>query len=248
MCNLCEPPVHGDGHHHEHAAPRKLRLVSRRAFLAGAGNSAFALLTKIGAGRGTIAVTLGATATGLAACAAPPAAPVPSAPEAATAAPTAAPTETVATAATLPPVDYRIVNLGFVNAYVLVRGNEVAVVDTGVANSQNKIGEVIKAAGRSWEDVRHVILTHHHPDHVGSLDAVMALAVNATAYNGLYRGRGHPAHSDERPAESSGRWRGSIRFADRRHSRTHARTHRGLRSHLIGAHLGAHRRRCDQQC
>jgi glyoxylase-like metal-dependent hydrolase (beta-lactamase superfamily II) len=81
-------------------------------------------------------------------------------------------------------VGYQLVNLGFVNAYVLVRGNEVAVVDTGVANSQGKIEEVIKAAGRSWGDVRHVILTHYHPDHAGSMDAVMAAAANATGYAG----------------------------------------------------------------
>lgn len=126
---------------------------------------------------------------------------VPEAPTATTAstvestpAPTAAPTEaaatesptatTAATVATLPPVDYQLVNLGFVNAYVLVRGNEVAVVDTGVANSQGKIEEVIKAAGRSWDDVRHVILTHYHPDHAGSMDAVMAAAAKATGYAG----------------------------------------------------------------
>jgi glyoxylase-like metal-dependent hydrolase (beta-lactamase superfamily II) len=175
--------------------------------LASAGKGTFALLTEVSVGRGVIAIALGTS--GLTACAAPaarPAAPavVPtdapattSAPQAPTAtaatvaestvAPTeaaASPTATVATVATLPPVSYNQVNLGFVNAYVLVRGNEVAVVDTGVANSQGKIDEVIKAAGRAWDDVRQVILTHYHPDHIGSMDAVMAASTNATAYAG----------------------------------------------------------------
>lgn len=196
------------GHRHHHGAfePGKFgrfKLVGRRTFLAGVGKGTFALLTEVSVARNVIAIAIGSTA--MAACAAPPAAtspPVTSEPAtAATESPTSAPTEqaattsepttaptTAATSATtsiaLPPATYNQVNLGFVNAYVLVRGNEVAVVDTGVAGSQSKIEEVIKAAGRAWSDVRHVILTHYHPDHAGSMDAVMAASTNATAYAG----------------------------------------------------------------
>lgn len=90
----------------------------------------------------------------------------------------------LAEAETLGPVEALRVNLGFVNAYVLVRGKEVAVVDTGTPNNGAKLAEVIRTAGLGWEAVRHVILTHYHPDHVGSMGEVLAAATRATAYAG----------------------------------------------------------------
>ena len=81
-------------------------------------------------------------------------------------------------------ITYRRVNLGFVSAYVLVRGNEAAVIDTGVAGSESAIGDALAAASLDWGAVRHVVLTHHHPDHAGSIGDVLTAAVNATAYAG----------------------------------------------------------------
>ena len=76
------------------------------------------------------------------------------------------------------------VNLGFVNAYVLVRGKEAAVVDTGTAGNASKIADVVRTAGLSWDAVHHVILTHYHPDHIGSVAEVLGAAAKATAYAG----------------------------------------------------------------
>ncbi len=192
---------HEHAHHGRFEQGRfgRFQPIGRRIFLASIGKGTFALLTEASIARNVITIALGTT--GLAACAAPPAStPATSAlsatsteAPAATLAPTELPASTsvptespIATAAgaALPPASYNQVNLGFVNAYVLVRGNEVAVVDTGVANSQGKIEEVIKATGRSWGDVKHVILTHYHPDHAGSMDAVMAASTGAMAYAG----------------------------------------------------------------
>jgi glyoxylase-like metal-dependent hydrolase (beta-lactamase superfamily II) len=82
------------------------------------------------------------------------------------------------------PVTYQRVDLDFVSAYVLIRGREAAVVDTGVAGSAPRIAEGLTAAGLAWPDVRHVILTHHHPDHAGSIGDVLTAATAATAYAG----------------------------------------------------------------
>lgn len=76
------------------------------------------------------------------------------------------------------------VDLGFVAAYVLVRGREAAVVDTGVAGSADEIGAVLDQAGPGWDGVRHVVLTHKHPDHAGSLGDVLRAATRATGYVG----------------------------------------------------------------
>ncbi|MGA8993403.1 MAG: MBL fold metallo-hydrolase [Nocardioidaceae bacterium] len=76
------------------------------------------------------------------------------------------------------------VDLGFVAAYVLVRGDEAAVVDTGVGGSADAIGAVLDAAGPGWAGVRHVVLTHKHPDHAGSVGDVLGTATGATGYVG----------------------------------------------------------------
>jgi glyoxylase-like metal-dependent hydrolase (beta-lactamase superfamily II) len=76
------------------------------------------------------------------------------------------------------------VNLGFVYAYVLIRGKEAAVVDTGTPNNASKIVDVVRTAGLGWDAVHHVILTHYHPDHIGSVGEVLAAAPKATAYAG----------------------------------------------------------------
>jgi len=47
-------------------------------------------------------------------------------------------------------VDQRV-SLGFVSAYVLVRGRQAAVVDTGVAGSAPQIEDGLGAVGKSWE-------------------------------------------------------------------------------------------------
>ena len=76
------------------------------------------------------------------------------------------------------------VDLGFVAAYVLVRGGQAAVVDTGVAGSADAIGKVLDSAGPGWAGVRHVVLTHKHPDHAGSVGDVMDRAERAVGYVG----------------------------------------------------------------
>ncbi|MFG1991128.1 MBL fold metallo-hydrolase [Actinoplanes sp. NPDC048988] len=64
------------------------------------------------------------------------------------------------------------VNLSYVSAYLLIRGDEAAVVDLGTPGSGDAIGSALTAAGSGWNQVRHVILTHQHQDHVGGLPDV----------------------------------------------------------------------------
>ena len=48
-------------------------------------------------------------------------------------------------------VQWNRVNLGFVSAYILVRDGEAAVVDTGVAGSEDDIENALTAIGLEWE-------------------------------------------------------------------------------------------------
>jgi glyoxylase-like metal-dependent hydrolase (beta-lactamase superfamily II) len=75
-------------------------------------------------------------------------------------------------------------NLGFVSAYVLYRQGEAAVVDTGVAGSEGTIEQALESAGLGWGSVGHVILTHKHNDHQGSLEAILGSTPAATWYAG----------------------------------------------------------------
>ncbi len=90
----------------------------------------------------------------------------------------------VANAQNVEPAKALRVNLGIVNAYVLIRGKEAAVVDTGTPDNGSKIADVVRTAGLDWNAVHHVILTHYHPDHIGSVGEVLTAAEKATAYAG----------------------------------------------------------------
>ena len=81
-------------------------------------------------------------------------------------------------------VTWSRVNLGFVSAYLLVRDGEAAVVDTGVGGSEDDIENALTAIGLEWGAVNHVILTHRHPDHAGSVAAVLERARDAVGYAG----------------------------------------------------------------
>jgi glyoxylase-like metal-dependent hydrolase (beta-lactamase superfamily II) len=77
------------------------------------------------------------------------------------------------------------VDLGSVYAFVVVREGEAAIIDTGVAGSADDIEAVLTAPGLvGWDDVGHVILTHSHPDHAGSLAQVLERAPEAVGYIG----------------------------------------------------------------
>jgi len=90
----------------------------------------------------------------------------------------------VAQAQTRDPVEVQRVITDFVSAYVLIRGKEAAIVDTGLPNNGEKFSEVIKTAGLGWGAVGHVILTHYHRDHVGSMEEVLTAAPKAMVYAG----------------------------------------------------------------
>lgn len=87
-------------------------------------------------------------------------------------------------AAALEPIRWARANLGFVSAYVLARGNTAAIVDTGVSGSADAIGETLAELGLNYDDVDHVILTHHHGDHAGSIAEVVDRATGAAIYAG----------------------------------------------------------------
>jgi glyoxylase-like metal-dependent hydrolase (beta-lactamase superfamily II) len=55
----------------------------------------------------------------------------------------------------------------FVFAY-LIFGDEICLIDSGVAGSEAVILDYIKNAGRDPREISRIIFTHSHPDHIGA--------------------------------------------------------------------------------
>jgi glyoxylase-like metal-dependent hydrolase (beta-lactamase superfamily II) len=75
-----------------------------------------------------------------------------------------------------------LVSLGVVNAY-LIDGDELALIDTGTpaSTSTERIVAAVRDLGREPSDIRHILVTHSHPDHAGGLAALKRLS-GAAAY------------------------------------------------------------------
>ena len=60
--------------------------------------------------------------------------------------------------------------LGPVNAFLLVASDGCTVIDTGLPRNAAKLMDALKAIKQT--NVRRVLLTHAHPDHIGSFAAL----------------------------------------------------------------------------
>jgi hydroxyacylglutathione hydrolase len=59
----------------------------------------------------------------------------------------------------------------FVYSY-LIYGETITLIDTGVAGGEVQIFESIRSNGRNPSEIALIILTHSHPDHIGSARAI----------------------------------------------------------------------------
>ena len=69
-----------------------------------------------------------------------------------------------------------------VRCYLSVRADGITLIDTGL--QAEPITTALADIGADWSDVRDVVLTHAHPDHVGALATARSLAPSAALWGG----------------------------------------------------------------
>ena len=74
-----------------------------------------------------------------------------------------------------------VIPTGIVNTFLIDAPDGCALVDAGLPGRDVDILRGVAAAGWRPTDIRHLIVTHAHPDHIGSLAAVRA-ATGAAVY------------------------------------------------------------------
>lgn len=58
------------------------------------------------------------------------------------------------------------------NVYVIVEREGLTLIDAGLPGRERKIGEYVRGIGRDLSEVRRIVLTHQHVDHVGGAAAL----------------------------------------------------------------------------
>lgn len=61
-----------------------------------------------------------------------------------------------------------LVPMGNANAILLDAGTELVLVDAGFPGKENEVFKAVAELGRKPSDIKHLVFTHGHPDHIGS--------------------------------------------------------------------------------
>lgn len=78
-----------------------------------------------------------------------------------------------------------LIPLGMANAVLLDGGSELTLVDAGFPGKASVVFDAIRQLGRTPRDLRHLIFTHGHPDHIGSAAAIVRETAATTYMHAL---------------------------------------------------------------
>lgn len=74
-----------------------------------------------------------------------------------------------------------VIPVGPVNTFLIESPDGCALIDSGLPGSAEKILQAVEELGKKPKDIRNIVLTHAHPDHIGSF-AALKKATGAEAY------------------------------------------------------------------
>lgn len=60
------------------------------------------------------------------------------------------------------------------NVYIIIEPDGLTIVDAGMPGAEKRILAALQSLDRSPRDVRHILLTHQHVDHIGGLASLVA--------------------------------------------------------------------------
>ena len=66
-----------------------------------------------------------------------------------------------------------IVPMGFANAFLIEGDDGLTLIDAGYPNKEAAVFGAIRRLSRSPDQLKHLIFTHGHPDHIGSAAAIV---------------------------------------------------------------------------
>src|SRR5262244_4028592 len=66
-----------------------------------------------------------------------------------------------------------VVSMGMANAFLIEGNDGLTLIDAGFPGKEVAVFGAIRALGRSPDQLKHLIFTHGHPDHIGSAAAIV---------------------------------------------------------------------------
>ncbi len=66
-----------------------------------------------------------------------------------------------------------LIPMGMANAYLIEGYDGLTLIDAGYPRKETAVFETIRGLGRSPDQLKHLIFTHGHPDHIGSAAAIV---------------------------------------------------------------------------
>ncbi len=71
-------------------------------------------------------------------------------------------------------ITIRLLGLPYVNAFLVDGEDGLILIDTGLPHREGRVLRTVESIGKRPEALRHIVITHHHADHTGSLAALVA--------------------------------------------------------------------------
>ncbi len=66
-----------------------------------------------------------------------------------------------------------LITMGMANAYLIEGDDGLTLIDAGYPRKEATVFGAIRGLGRSPDQLKHLIFTHGHPDHIGSAAAIV---------------------------------------------------------------------------